>query len=239
MSAAGQSHAHTGDREREALAGLAARLDTRDFIARLIQRHFRGAIALVSSFGSESAVLLHLVAQIDRRTPVLFLDSGMLFNETLAYRETLVRRLGLADLREIRPDRARIVAADPRHELWRTDPERCCALRKVEPLERALLPFRAWLNGRKRYHGALRTAVPQVERDAARFRITPLALWSRADVEAYLDAHDLPRHPLEAEGFASIGCVPCTSPIVSGEALRAGRWRHREKTECGIHAPAR
>jgi len=199
-------------------------------------KEFRGRIALVSSFGADSAVLLHLVAQADPAAPVLFLDTGKLFTETLAYSNRLARRLGLHDLRVLRPDPAELAAADPFGALWSADPDRCCALRKATPLERALAGFDVWISGRKRHQAATRTALPLFERDeAGRVKANPLAAWSAEALEAYRAAHDLPAHPLVAEGYPSIGCHPCTSRVLPGEDPRAGRWRGRGKTECGIH----
>ena len=206
-----------------------------DFLRLAIRGAYRGRIALVSSFGTEAAVLLHMVAGIDRNTPVIFLDTLKLFPETLRYRDALVDRLGLRDVRTIAPDAAAIAAEDGDGLLWRRDPDRCCALRKVVPLERALDGFEAWINGRKRSHGAARSHLPLVEVESGRLKLNPLALWSADDVEGYFIANDLPRHPLEADGFSSIGCMPCSAPTASGEGRRAGRWRGLDKTECGIH----
>jgi len=225
----------------EARVREAASRPTSDFLATAFEA-YAGRIALVSSFGAEAAVLLHLAASIDPTIPVIFLDTGKLFGETLRYRETLIRHLGLSDVRSIAPDAGRVTAEDPTGTLWRDNPDRCCALRKVEPLARGLHGFDAWINGRKRSHGALRAALPFVEQDGSRVKLNPLAAWSAADVAAYFAAHGLPRHPLEADGYTSIGCLPCTDRAVPGEDVRAGRWRGREKTECGIHlsvAPTR
>lgn len=206
-------------------------------LAEAILHRFRGRIALVSSFGAEAAVLLHLVASIDPATPVIFLDTGKLFGETLRYRDVLVRRLGLTDVRSVEPDAARLSALDPDGTLWMRDPDACCALRKVEPLARALAPFDAWINGRKRHHGGDRVALPTVETVDGRVKLNPLADWDAAAIEAYFERHDLPRHPLVADGYASIGCMPCTTPLGAGETARDGRWRGRAKSECGIHLP--
>jgi len=224
-----------GDAELSALAALAETTDTRQFLAHVIRGRFAGRTALVSSFGAESAVLLHLVASVDRGTPVIFLETGKLFAETLAYRDRLAGLLGLADLRSIRPDAAALAAADPAGDLWQSDPDRCCALRKVEPLARALGGFAAWVNGRKRFQGGGRNSLPLVERADGRIKLNPLANWSAGRIEDYFAQHKLPRHPLEALGYSSIGCEPCTSPVSSDEDGRAGRWRGTDKTECGIH----
>jgi phosphoadenosine phosphosulfate reductase len=202
----------------------------------MLLRAFPGRIALVSSFGAESAVLLHMVASIDRATPVIFLDTGKLFPETLRYRDALCARLSLTDLRSVAPDAGRLARTDAQGRLWETDPDLCCWQRKVEPLDEALGGFAAWITGRKRNQAALRRALPLVEDGPdGRVKVNPLAGWDQDDIAAYFAAHDLPRHPLESQGYRSIGCAPCTRPVRAGEDPRAGRWAGREKTECGIH----
>lgn len=196
-----------------------------------------GRVAMVSSFGADSAVLLHMIAQIDRALPVLFIDTLALFPETVAYQKTLAAHLGLRNVQTITPDRDDLFARDPDGLLHRADTESCCQLRKAEPLARALTGYDGWITGRKRYQAATRADLDraEVEPDTGRIRLNPLADWSAAQIGAYLDAHDLPRHPLVARGYPSIGCQPCTSRVLSGEDPRAGRWRGAEKTECGIH----
>jgi phosphoadenosine phosphosulfate reductase len=206
-----------------------------EILAAAIRDLFPGRIALVSSFGAEAAVLLHMVAQIDPATPVLFLDTGKLFDETLAYRDALAARFGLTDLRSLRPDPAALAAQDDGGTLWFRDADACCRVRKVEPLERGLAGFAASINGRKRFQAATRGGIPLAEADGARLKFNPLAAWAPQQIEAYFRAHDLPRHPLVAQGYASIGCAPCTQPVAEGEDTRAGRWRGQDKTECGIH----
>ena len=199
-----------------------------------------GRVAVVSSFGADSAVLLHMAARIDPRAPVLLVDTGRLFPETLAYRDMLADRLGLAGLEVVRPDPERIRAVDPGDTLYHEDPDACCALRKTEPLQAALAEFDGWVTGRKRYQTAERATLDpfEVERppDAPpRIKVNPLAHWTADDVAHYIAAYDLPQHPLVAEGYPSIGCWPCTTPVDPGEDPRAGRWPGAEKTECGIH----
>ncbi|HEX3860879.1 MAG TPA: phosphoadenylyl-sulfate reductase [Stellaceae bacterium] len=202
----------------------------------LIEREFAGRLAVVSSFGTEAAVILAHVAEIDRNTPILFLDTGRLFGETLRYRDQLVAFLGLRDVRTICPDAGRLMATDPDNTLWLNDPDACCTLRKTEPLDHALTGFAAWVSGRKRYHGGTRSALSLFEQDAcSRLKINPLAGWSKTRIDAEFAARGLPRHPLEAEGYLSVGCLTCTDRVSPGEELRAGRWRHSSKTECGIH----
>ena len=195
----------------------------------------RDHLALVSSFGTESAALLKLMAEVDPAIPVIFLDTGWLFEETLAYRDALIARLGLRDVRSIKPLEQTLSREDPERALWFTDPDACCRIRKVEPLSRALAPFRAWINGRKRFQGGLRADIPVVEEDGARLKFNPFANVSREQIEAIYRSSELPPHPLAANGFLSVGCMPCTSRTSAGEDARAGRWRGRAKTECGIH----
>lgn len=204
-------------------------------LAPLIEQVFPGRIALVSSFGAESAVLLHMVSEIDPATPVVFLDTGKLFPETLIYRDRLVSRLGLTDVRSVGPDDAEARDFDPDGDLWLSNADACCHIRKVAPLERALRGFTAWITGRKRVHGGERAALPLLETADWRLKANPLAGWSGDDIAAYMERHGLPRHPLTAIGYRSIGCIPCTRPVGDDEDARAGRWAGLDKTECGIH----
>jgi len=194
-----------------------------------------GRFAIVSSFGTESAVLLAAAAAVDRTIPVLLVDTGYLFPETLAYRDMLQERLGLTDIRSLRPEADETLARDPEGDLFQRDPDGCCDLRKVRPLGAALNGFDAWANGRKRYQGADRAAIPTVEGDLHRLKFNPLASLSRGEIVQRFRGLNLPAHPLEKHGFASIGCMPCTSRVLPGEDPRAGRWRGRGKVECGIH----
>jgi phosphoadenosine phosphosulfate reductase len=204
-------------------------------IAAALKAAGRDHLALVSSFGTESAALLKVMADVDPSIPVIFLDTGWLFEETLAYRDTLIDKLGLRDVRSIKPDEATLSREDGERELWFSDPDACCRIRKVEPLARALKPFAAWINGRKRFQGGLRAAIPVVETDGARLKFNPFANVSREEIEAIFKLAELPPHPLVASGFLSVGCMPCTSRAGPDEDARAGRWRGRGKTECGIH----
>ena len=206
-------------------------------LTELLTGELRGRVAAVSSFGAESAVLLHIIAEIDPDTPVIFINTQKMFGETLAYRDELAERLGFTDLRVYRPDPRLLAARDRPGLRWSYDPDGCCDLRKVEPLRRALVPFEAWISGRKRAQADTRATLPRVEADEGRLKVNPLADWSKTDLEAYFADHDLPRHPLEAQGYTSIGCAPCTSKVQPGEDPRAGRWRGWDKLECGIHKP--
>ena len=195
-----------------------------------------GSVAMVSSFGADSVVLLHMVALVDRHTPVLFLDTEMLFSETLDYKRAVTAHLGLGDVRVIRTSRTKFAANDPEGVLHRDNPDACCVLRKTEPLAHALAPFDAWITGRKRFQSGSRAALEFFEAEGeARIKINPLAHWAREDVAEYMNNNRLPRHPLVARGYPSIGCAPCTTPVAPGEDPRAGRWRGEAKEECGIH----
>jgi phosphoadenosine phosphosulfate reductase len=218
---------------RERYAGL----DGAALLRPMIESEFRHGIAMVSSFGVEAAVLLALAAEIDRGVPVLFLDTGKHFGETLRYRDRLVRRLGLRDIRVLRPDPVQVQRSDPDGLLWSRNADACCEIRKVSPLEAALTGFRAWTTGRKRFQGGRRAALPTIEAAQGRIKINPLASWTPAQIEDEFKARDLPRHPLHADGYASIGCLPCTARTPPGDDPRAGRWPGLGKSECGIHLP--
>jgi phosphoadenosine phosphosulfate reductase len=199
---------------------------------------FPGRIAVSSSYGAESALLLALVAEVDRSVPVLFLDTGRHFAETLAYRDTLTAFLGLTGVRDLRPDPAALAREDPVELLYSIDPDGCCALRKVAPLEQALAPYDALITGRKRHQAATRRQLHQVESEQGRISINPLVDWDAARIAAEAARRGLPSHPLVARGYTSIGCEPCTRPVAPGEDPRSGRWAGLVKTECGIHRPA-
>jgi phosphoadenosine phosphosulfate reductase len=203
----------------------------------MIAREFPDEIAVVSSFGAEAVVLLHLVAQIDPKTPVVFLNTGKLFGETLRYRDRLQDRLGLTDIRSIHPTAEDERRLDPNGNLWRMAPDGCCQFRKVLPLRRALAPFKAEISGRKRFQTRARAAMEPIELHDGRIKINPLADWSLDELNAHIERHTLPRHPLVADGYLSIGCFPCTQRVVDAAHYRNGRWAGSSKDECGIHEP--
>lgn len=219
----------------EAYGGLGAF----GLLGALIQKEFPGRIGMVSAFGVESAVLLDLVARVDPATPVIFLNTGKLFKETLDYQEKIRDILGLEDVRIVEPDPADLAANDLDGGLWRCKPDLCCHLRKVLPLERALVGFDAWITGRKRYHQNERSALKRIDHDGRRIKINPLADWTRERVNAEYAKRGLPNHPLLSHGYSSVGCAPCTKPVKEGGPIRAGRWSGSAKTECGIHDNAR
>lgn len=212
---------------------------TQEMLESVIRDNLAGEIALVSSFGAESAVLLHLVAQVDPGVPVLFLETGKHFPETLAYRDELVERIGLKNLVNLYPCLGELEARDETGLRWSYDPDGCCEIRKVKPLARALAGYDATLTGRKAFQASTRAHLPRFEIDTSdtqgRLKINPLIDWDASQIEGYMIQHDLPRHPLVAQGYPSIGCSPCTSMVAPGEDPRSGRWKGWDKTECGIH----
>ena len=225
-------------------AALNARFEgvpTVDMLRAVLSEGLAGRIAIVSSFGAESAVLLHLIASIDKSVPVLFLETGKHFPETLAYRDLLVRELGLTNLINLTPDPELLAKRDESGLRWSYDPDGCCEIRKVLPLAKAMAGFDASFTGRKGFQSATRAGLPRFEIDQSdaqgRLKVNPLADWSADQIEAYFIATGLPAHPLVAEGYPSIGCSPCTSKVAPGEDPRSGRWRGWDKTECGIHVP--
>ncbi|PWJ84193.1 phosphoadenylylsulfate reductase (thioredoxin) [Pseudaminobacter salicylatoxidans] len=219
----------------EALNAACGELHPREIIERAVTRQFAGEIAAVSSFGADSAVLLHMIAQVDHALPVIFLDTGKHFGETLEYRDALASDLGLSNLRIVTPEEAALKRDDPDGKLHLSNTDACCAIRKVEPMARGVEPFSAWFTGRKRFQAATRAALPAFEAVGPRIRINPLARWSAGDLADYMRDHGLRENPLVAYGYLSIGCFPCTQPVKPGEDARSGRWAGQAKTECGIH----
>ncbi len=212
-------------REEAALNVLTQSLNDEDF----------GRVAMVSSFGAESAVLLHLLSRVNPGLPVIFIDTQMLFQETLDYQLSLAEQFGLTNIQRIRPGVEDIRRNDPFGNLHRANTDKCCDIRKVQPLAEALAGYDSWISGRKRHQTAKRAEMDIYEDSEGKLKINPLAFWRPEDIRGYMDRYDLPRHPLVEKGFLSIGCAPCTSAIAEGEDSRAGRWRGLDKEECGIH----
>ena len=220
------------------LSELLAKAQCRDahgILELALTGEFKGKTAVVSSFGAESAVLLKLVADIDPNTPILFLNTGKLFGETLRYRDRLQDVLGLGDVRSLSPSLEERATKDPEGTLWSKNADACCDFRKTIPLSRALEPFAAQITGRKRFQTGTRAALPLIEESEGRIKINPLANFSLEDLQRAANEKDLPRHPLVADGYLSIGCMPCTKRVEAGQDYRAGRWAGTDKTECGIH----
>ncbi|MEM9781294.1 MAG: phosphoadenylyl-sulfate reductase [Pseudomonadota bacterium] len=224
-------------RAAASLNGALAEADAADIIATLLAIHDPGDVAMVSSFGADSAVLLHMLSRIAPETPVLMLETGFLFAETLDYQRVLATRLGLGDVRLIRPAKDDLATHDPDDTLHRRDTDGCCHIRKTRPLDAALRPFQAWITGRKRFQSTTRQSLTPFEAEdgTTRLKANPLYAWDATRLARYMDDWDLPRHPLVSQGYPSIGCWPCTSKVAKGEDARAGRWRGEAKEECGIH----
>jgi phosphoadenosine phosphosulfate reductase len=212
-------------------------VETLPMLRTLFAERLLGHVAVVSSFGTESAVLLHLVSRADRNVPVIFVDTLKMFPETLDYRDTLVDAFGIRNSLVVTPDADVIAKKDETGLRWSYDPDGCCAIRKVEPLARAKKGLDSWISGRKAFQSVTRQNIPRFEIEDGRLKLNPLGDWTKDDLEAYFTEQDLPRHPLEAQGYLSIGCEPCTSKVQAGEDPRAGRWRGWDKVECGIHTP--
>ncbi len=223
--------------EADALNARFEGVDALTMLKTVFAEGLAGKVAVVSSFGTESAVLLDLVARADRTVPVIFVDTLKMFAETLNYRDTLISRMGFTNSRSVMPDPDVLAKKDETGLRWSYDPDGCCDIRKVEPMNRAKHGLDAWISGRKAFQSTTRQNMPRFEVEDGRLKINPLGDWTKDDLEAYFAEHDLPRHPLEAQGYLSVGCEPCTSKVLPGEDPRAGRWRGWDKIECGIHTP--
>ena len=208
-----------------------------EILRHAIEVQFVDRITIVSSFGAESVILLHMISQIDPSLPVIMLNTGKLFPETLRYRDRLQERLQLTDIRTAFPHPDDLSAEDPKGSLWQRDTDACCDLRKVRPQARAIAPFDALITGRKRFQTGTRAQMNIIERDTdGRYKINPLANWQLDQLKDYIEQHNLPRHPLVKDGYLSIGCMPCTSKVEAGGDYRSGRWANSDKDECGIHS---
>jgi phosphoadenosine phosphosulfate reductase len=215
-----------------------ARVRASSLVRLVIEDLYPGRVALVSSFGTDAAALLHMVSRVDKGTPIIFVDTGQHFPETLAYRRLICETLGLTNVISAEPRAETIAQEDPERFLFASDPDRCCEIRKVRPLAGAIEGYDAWITGRKGFQSETRATLPLFEAEGERVKVNPLVGWSAKDVLGYIAEAGLPRHPLVAKGFPSIGCLPCTSAVRPGEDERAGRWRGQGKTECGIHLGA-
>lgn len=218
------------------LNALYETMSAQEILRHAIEEQFVDRITIVSSFGAESVILLHMIAEIDPTVPVIMLNTGKLFGETLRYRDRLQERLGLMDVRAVSPDPRELAAEDAKGGLWQRDTDACCDLRKVRPQARAVAPFDALITGRKRFQTGTRAQMQIIEKDTdGRYKINPLANWDLDQLKAYIEEHNLPRHPLVKDGYLSIGCMPCTNRVEEGSDYRSGRWADSDKDECGIH----
>lgn len=212
-------------------------LPTLELLEIMVNDIFKENIALVSSFGTEAALLLSFVAEVNKNTPIIFLDTLKHFPETLEYRDQLIKTLGLTDVRSVQPEPSALLAADPNGDLAKTNPDACCYLRKVLPLEESLHGFDAWINGRKRMHGGTRSMLPGLEHDDRRIKVNAMAKWTQEMIDEEWKKRALPEHPMVQWGYTSVGCIaPCTSLPKPGEGKRSGRWAEFDKQECGIHS---
>ncbi len=240
-AAAGDEPAYLA-RARAARAALVEKLNheyadaSPEAIITAATRAFGGRIAMLSSFGTEAAAGLAVLARIAPEMPVLFLDTGMHFAQTLTYRDELVARLGLTNVIPLAPDKDELAAEDPEARLFEADTAACCDVRKVRPLARAMASFDALITGRKRYHGGEREDLPPFEFDGDVVKVNPFAALSAKEVAAIYRTLKLPAHPMAAMGYPSIGCWPCTAPA-EGDGTREGRWAGQDRTECGIFDP--
>ncbi len=198
-------------------------------------REWEAGITYISSFGAESAVMLALISDINPALPIIFFDTGMHFPQTLDYRDMLIDRLALTGVETKTPSQEDLAAKDPKNILWKSNTDACCDIRKVRPLRPALTGYEAWITGRKRFHGGARSALPIFEHMDGKFKVNPLAGWTPDDVDLFLEHRLLPKHPLMAQGYPSIGCWPCTSPASDPQDMRSGRWMGQDKSECGLH----
>ncbi|HEX7858020.1 MAG TPA: phosphoadenylyl-sulfate reductase [Sphingobium sp.] len=221
--------------DADALNARFAGVDSLAMLRTVFAEGLLGRIGVVSSFGTESAVLLHLISEADKDLPVIFVDTLKMFPETLEYRDTLVKRLGFTNSQTVTPAPDVLGQKDENGLRWSFDPDGCCEIRKVEPLARAKDGLDSWISGRKAFQSHTRANLPRFEVEDGRLKLNPLGDWDKAALDAYFEAHDLPRHALEAQGYLSVGCEPCTSKVLPGEDPRAGRWRGWDKVECGIH----
>ncbi|MBT07301.1 MAG: phosphoadenylyl-sulfate reductase [Rhodospirillaceae bacterium] len=219
----------------ERLRKLHGEKDAAALLRSMIKEEFPGKIAAVCSFGAESAVLLSLIAEVSKEIPIIFLETGKHFRETLEYRDHLASHLGLTNVRSVKPSTAEIIDDDPEGKLWRINADYCCHIRKVVPLERSIDPFDAWITGRKRFQSKSRGQLQSIELVGKHIKINPLANWDTVQLKEYFIARNLPRHPLTLKNYFSIGCAPCTKPVEVGGEQRSGRWADSGKTECGIH----
>ena len=196
---------------------------------------FKNKIVYVCSFGTESAIILHLISKISKDIPILILNTHFLFEETIKYKDDLLKLLGLRNCHEVFPDDKLLKKFDSDNDLWKTEVDKCCNLRKVLPLEKSLTNFEAWISGRKTYHLAERKNLKAFEIINKKIVVNPLFKSSKDFVENYFLLNELPKHPLVAKGYLSIGCKHCTIKTNNIKDLREGRWSDKTKTECGIH----
>ena len=221
------------------LKTIARELETEppEAILRWALNKFGPDVALATGFGAEGCVLIQLLSSVSKNARIFYLDTDLLFPETYELRAQLETRYGVRIEQRVAPLSLRAQAHQYGERLWEREPNLCCHLRKVQPLQEVLAGLRAWITAIRREQTPARASVGIIERDRnfGLIKINPLATWSEREVWNYIKDHDIPYNPLYDNGYASIGCTPCTTMIQIGEDARAGRWRGLEKTECGLH----
>ncbi len=198
-------------------------------------KKFGNKITYICSFGTESAIILHMISKIDKKFPIFLLNTHFLFSETIDYKNKLLKKLSLTNCFDIFPDESLIKIEDPENNLWKNDTDRCCEIRKVKPLDKILKNYSSWISGRKSYHQGLRTNLKPFELLNEKIVVNPLINIKKEEVENYFQINNLPNHPLFNHGYLSIGCRHCTFKTNDRTNIRSGRWKNKIKTECGIH----
>ena len=200
-----------------------------------INNIFKKKMVYVCSFGTESAIILHMVSEIDKSLPIILLNTNYLFKETIEYKDYLINKFKFSNFKEIYPSIKDLKINDSEGKLWKEDPDLCCNIRKVLPLQKELKKYDAWVSGRKSYHAGERTNLKFFEYINEKIVVNPLANVNRNFVDSYFKKHDIERHPLFESGYLSLGCTHCTVKTSMIDSPRSGRWADKIKTECGIH----
>ena len=200
-----------------------------------INNIFKKKMVYVCSFGTESAIILHMVSEIDKSLPIILLNTNYLFKETIEYKDYLINKFKFSNFKEIYPSIKDLKINDSEGTLWKEDPDLCCNIRKVLPLQKELKKYDAWVSGRKSYHAGERTNLKFFEYINEKIVVNPLANVNRNFVDSYFKKHDIERHPLFESGYLSLGCTHCTVKTSMIDSPRSGRWNNKTKTECGIH----
>ncbi len=198
-------------------------------------KKFGNKITYICSFGTESAIILHMISKIDKNFPIFLLNTHFLFPETIVYKNILLKELGLSNCQDIFPDELLIKNEDPENNLWKNNIDRCCEIRKVKPLDTILKNFSSWISGRKSYHQGERIDLKPFELLNQKIVVNPLINIKKKEADNYFEVNNLPKHPLLKKGYFSIGCIHCTFKTTDRLKIRSGRWKNKMKTECGIH----
>tara|TARA_B100000242_G_scaffold147935_1_gene105436 strand:+ start:307 stop:1005 length:699 start_codon:yes stop_codon:yes gene_type:complete len=211
------------------------KLSPQDILDNSINNIFKKKMVYVCSFGTESAIILHMISDIDRSFPIILLNTNYLFKETIEYKDYLIDKFKFSDFKEISPSVEDLKINDSKGTLWKEDPDLCCNIRKVLPLQKELQKYDAWISGRKSYHEEERKNLKFFEYINKKIVVNPLAKVKRDFVNSYFKIHNIERHPLFESGYQSLGCTHCTVKTSKIDSPRSGRWANKIKTECGIH----